>query len=98
MQGLRDNRDWQLLFTEYWLRSLRDEAVHERFVRHRRTVRVAVGEAVQRLGLETDIDPAPTAVLVLALNSGLSIEEFTEPGVVPAELLGTVLRAVIEPR
>lgn len=98
MQGLRDNRDWQLLFTEYWLRALRDEAVHERFVRHRRTARAAVAEAVQRLDLGTEIDPATTAVLVLALNSGLSIEEFTEPGVVPADLFGAVLQAVIAPR
>ena len=98
MRGLLDNRDWQLLFTEYWLRALRDESVRERFVEHRRAVRAAIAEAVRRLDLETDLDPATTAVLVLALNSGLSIEEFTEPGVVPADLFGTVLQAVTAQR
>ncbi|MEU4418293.1 TetR/AcrR family transcriptional regulator [Nocardia salmonicida] len=98
MQGLLDNRDWQLLFTEYWLRALRDEAVHERFVQHRRTVRAAVAEAIRRLELGAEVDPATTAVLVLALNSGLSIEEFTEPGVVPADLFGAVLQAVTAQR
>ncbi|MFC9660175.1 TetR/AcrR family transcriptional regulator [Nocardia sp. NPDC127606] len=98
MQGMLDNRDWQLLFTEYWLRALRDESVRERFVQHRRTVRAAIAAAVQRLDLGTEVDPATTAVLVLALNSGLSIEEFTEPGVVPPDLFGAVLQAVTAQR
>ncbi|WP_410876173.1 TetR/AcrR family transcriptional regulator [Nocardia sp. A7] len=93
-RGLLDNRDWQTLFTEYWLRAMRDETVRERFVEHRRAVRVAIEDAIRHLEIESDLDPAAMTVLVLALNSGMSIEEFTDPGIVPPDLFGTVLQAI----
>lgn len=35
------------------------------------------------------------AVLLLVLNNGLAIEEFTQPATVPRDLRGTVLQALV---
>lgn len=42
------NRDWQPLFLDYWQRALRDEAVRDSFVAHRRAIRQALTEAIER--------------------------------------------------
>lgn len=97
---LRGNRNWQLLFTEYWLRAMRDPKVHERFVLHRREFRASI-EALAAQVLQAQqgqtIEPSSVAVLVLALNNGLSIEEFSIPGSVPDEMFGEILRSVVQP-
>jgi AcrR family transcriptional regulator len=93
MTGLLENRDWQMLFAEYWLRAMRDPAVRVRFTEHRRSMRASIEDAVRRLDT-SDIDPATATVLILALNNGLSIEEFSDPGSVPHDLFGTVLAAI----
>ncbi len=98
MRELLDNRDWQLLFIEYWLRAMRDPLVRQRFVEHRRAVRTSIEDAVRRLDDQLVEDPKFAAVLLLALNNGLSIEEFTEPGIVPRDMFGTILDAVARPR
>jgi AcrR family transcriptional regulator len=94
MRELLDNQNWQILFTEYWLRAMRDPQVRQRFVEHRRAVRAAVEDAVRRLDQWSGVEPKYAAILLLALNSGLSIEEFTEPGTVPRDMLGSVIEAV----
>jgi AcrR family transcriptional regulator len=93
MTGLLENRDWQMLFAEYWLRAMRDPEVRLRFTEHRRSMRASIEDAVRRLDT-SGIDPATATVLILALNNGLSIEEFSDPGSVPHDLFGTVLAAV----
>jgi AcrR family transcriptional regulator len=93
MTGLLENRDWQMLFAEYWLRAMRDPEVRVRFTEHRRSMRASIEDAVRRLDT-SGIDPATATVLILALNNGLSIEEFSDPGSVPHDLFGTVLAAV----
>jgi len=93
MAGVLANRDWQMLFIEYWLRAMRDPDVRARFGEHRRAVRASIEDAFRRLDTSS-IDPATATVLVLALNNGLSIEEFSDPGSVPHDLFGTVLAAV----
>jgi AcrR family transcriptional regulator len=93
MAAVLANRDWQMLFTEYWLRAMRDPDVRVRFGEHRRAVRASIEDAFRRLDT-SGIDPATATVLVLALNNGLSIEEFSDPGSVPHDLFGTILAAV----
>ncbi|MBB5164712.1 TetR/AcrR family transcriptional regulator [Mycobacterium sp. AZCC_0083] len=93
MTGLLENRDWQMLFAEYWLRAMRDPEVRVRFTEHRRSMRASIEDAVGRLDT-SGIDPATATVLILALNNGLSIEEFSDPGSVPHDLFGTVLAAI----
>lgn len=97
MQEVLANRDWQLLFTEYWLRAMRDSQVREKFVEHRRAVRALIERTVDQLDLHPGLDSEAAAVLVLALNNGLAIEEFTDPGTVPHDLFGTVLQALAAP-
>lgn len=91
--GMIDGRDWQLLFVEYWLRAMRNPQVLHRFLEHRRAVRASIEEAVARLDVGS-VDPGYAAVLVLALNNGLAIEAFVDPGSVPREMLGGILEAV----
>jgi len=93
MTGLLENRDWQMLFAEYWLRAMRDPEVRVRFAEHRRSMRASIEDAFRRIDT-SGIDPATATVLVLALNNGLSIEEFSDPGSVPHDLFGTVLAAI----
>lgn len=94
-----DNRDWQLLFSEFWQRAVRDEAVRAQYVAHRRSVRAALSaELAQRaaaLGIELPV-PAETLVhVVIALSNGLAIEEIADPGVVPRDLMAQVLGALL---
>jgi len=98
MAELLDNRDWQMIFVEYWLRAMRDPDLRQRFVEHRRAVRAAIGDAVRHLAFESDVAPASITVLVLALSNGLSIEEFIDPGTVPPDLFGAVLDALTTTR
>ncbi|RJQ74485.1 TetR family transcriptional regulator [Pseudonocardiaceae bacterium YIM PH 21723] len=98
-EAMAAGRDWQLLFTDYWQRAMRDEAVRERFVAHRRRLRAAIAEQVQAM---VDRAEAPSAVAasslmftVLALSNGLAIEELMDPGSTPPELMGQVLSALV---
>lgn len=95
MREILANRDWQMLFLEYWLRAMRDAELLQRFVEHRRTLRQMIEDAVARLDIDENLDPKSTAVLLLALNNGLSIEELADPGSVPRDLFGSVLRASV---
>lgn len=98
MEQMRANRSWQLLFTEYWLRAVRDPAVHRRFLEHRRALRENIEAVIRERWSGVNSDPAELAMLVLALNNGLSIEEFSDPGSVPPDLFGHTLQALIGDR
>jgi AcrR family transcriptional regulator len=101
--AMAGNRDWQLLYLEYWLRALRDEPTRRRFVAYRRelvaSLTTAVADLLDAAGVA---DPAPARELVLlaiGLSNGLALEELPAPGTVPAGLLGDALAAyLVRPR
>ena len=41
-------REWQLVFLDFWGRAVRDDAVRARFLAHRRTVRQAIAERIEQ--------------------------------------------------
>lgn len=101
--AMAGNREWQLLFLEYWLRALRDEPTRRRFVEYRRELLTSLTSAVADLLGDAGItDPAPARELVLlaiGLSNGLALEELPAPGTVPAGLLGDALAAyLVRPR
>ncbi|GGG23341.1 TetR family transcriptional regulator [Rhodococcoides trifolii] len=92
------NREWQLLFMDYWARALRDPDVGARFADHRRQVRASITEAVQQAlssTVTTDVPAEWVTFVLLGLSNGLAIEELAEPGVVPVELIGEVLGRLV---
>jgi AcrR family transcriptional regulator len=100
--AMQTNRDWQLLFFEYWQRAMRHPPTRERFVAHRRELRTLLASEVQRLLDAAGIDTASSAesitLLILGMSNGLAIEELLDPGCVPPELFGDVLSAQLTPR
>jgi AcrR family transcriptional regulator len=100
-EAFGQDRDWQLLFLDYWRRAVRDEQVRHQFVQHRRALRASITTVIDAL----PYDPAQIGLtsdelvtLVLALFNGLAIERLTDPGTVPDDLLGKILTLPTPPR
>ncbi len=92
--ALSRERDWQLLFLDYWRRAARDERVRDRFLRHRRALRASIAEAVTQSGVPEGFSRDEVVTLILALSNGLAIERLTDPETVPDDLFGRLLAAV----
>ena len=88
-----EQREWQLVFLDFWRRALQDDAVRAQFVAHRRALRAAIADRVQQvLGptpAELTVDDIVT--VVLALSNGLAIEQYADPDAVSDDLFGRVL-------
>lgn len=99
MEALSTDRDWQLLFLEFWMRAVRDPAVGEQFSAYRNQFIDVVTAAVEEVteGAHADsIDARSVAVTVLALSNGFAIEYLADPGNVPDDLMGSVLARVMD--
>ena len=90
-----EQREWQLVYLDFWRRAVRDDDVRARFVAHRRFLRGAIAERVEQV-----LDGAPTpgdftiddvVTVVLALSNGLVIEQYVAPEFVSDGLFGRVL-------
>ncbi|MEV6563007.1 TetR/AcrR family transcriptional regulator [Nocardia sp. NPDC051756] len=93
--AMQQNREWQLLFTEFWLRAARDGQLRERWVKQRRDYYQQLtdlsDEALTRWGAGAAVSARTLMFTMLALNNGLAIEELADPGSVPDDTIGTVL-------
>lgn len=93
--AMQQSREWQLLFTEFWLRAARDPQLRERWVEQRRIYHQQLTElaevALASWGAGAVVPPRTLMLTVLALNNGLAIEELADPGAVPPDTIGTVL-------
>jgi AcrR family transcriptional regulator len=93
--AISTNRDWQLLFVEYWQRAMRDPATRERFVAHRRELHRLITEEVQHwldtANLQTTTTARSIMFALLGLSNGLAIEELLDPGAVPPNLIGELI-------
>jgi AcrR family transcriptional regulator len=94
-----DDRQWQLLFIEFWQRAMRDPAAREQFVTHRRELRASIARAIEERAAEASYKlPLPAkdlATIVIALSNGLAIEHLPDPEDVPARLFGDVLQLLV---
>jgi AcrR family transcriptional regulator len=94
-RALRNDRDWELLFLEFWQRAVREPAVGRQFAAHRARLRATIAEfiraAARRRGVRLAFSATHAATLVLALSNGMAIEEVACPGTVPPDLFNRVL-------
>lgn len=96
------DRQWQLLFLDYWARAVRDPAVRPGFVAHRRRLhdRLAdtIGALLSDAGVSTGLTKSQLATLVLALSNGVAIEGLVDPDGLPPDVVGAVFEALTDPR
>ena len=94
-EAFTEQRDWQLVFLDFWRRAIRDDDVRARFVAHRKVLRGAIADRVEEVlnGAQTPgsftVDDVVT--VVLALSNGLVIEQYVAPEFVSDGLFGRVL-------
>jgi AcrR family transcriptional regulator len=92
---ITEQREWQLVFLDFWLRAVRDDDVRALFLTHRRELRAAIAEAVVQI---IGPGPAPSefsvddvVTVVLALSNGLAVEQYIDADFVSTDLFGRVL-------
>ncbi|WP_149359555.1 TetR/AcrR family transcriptional regulator [Lolliginicoccus suaedae] len=93
--AMQQSREWQLLFTEFWLRAARDNELRERWANKRRDyhqqLTALAEDALSSWGSGSAVSARTLMLTMLALNNGLAIEELADSGSVPADTIGTVL-------
>lgn len=102
---LRDDREWLLLRTEFWLYAMRRPESRYKLAARQRVLREHVGEAVERqceaLGIPLPAPAEHLASVVVALCEGIASQHVADPQAVPAELLpatlDVLLRALARP-
>lgn len=94
-EAFTEQREWRLVFLDFWRRAVRDDEVRTRFIAHRRALRDAIAVSVEEfLGGESpvrDFTVDDVVTVVLALSNGLAIEQYVDPSAVSADLFGRVL-------
>jgi AcrR family transcriptional regulator len=98
---LKRGREWRLLLFEFVTYAARNPEFRARFAAGRQNFKAALASAladrVAAHHLQPAISPAQLAVLVTALVNGLAMDELTEPGGIPDDLLATALQALMDP-
>ena len=94
-EAFTEQREWRLVFLDFWRRAVRDDDVRARFIAHRRTVRDAIADSVRQiLGGDPpvgDFTVDDVVTVVLALSNGLAIEQYVDSSTVSGDLFGRVL-------
>ncbi|MGO8870723.1 MAG: TetR/AcrR family transcriptional regulator [Acidimicrobiales bacterium] len=90
-----EQREWRMVFLDFWRRAVRDDEVRARFIAHRRTLRDAIAASLEEfLGVTPsvgDFTVDDVVTVVLALSNGLAIEQYVDPSTVSAGLFGRIL-------
>lgn len=96
---LTSERDWHLLFIEFWARAVRDPELGRELAEQRRPMRTLIArfldEQAAQLELRLAIPSEHLAVIALALSNGLAIEYLADPDTVDPGLHGTALSLVL---
>ncbi|MGD0084763.1 MAG: TetR/AcrR family transcriptional regulator [Acidimicrobiales bacterium] len=94
-EAFTEQREWRLVFLDFWRRAVRDDDVRTRFIAHRRTMRDAIVDGVRQILGEDpplgDFTVDDVVTVVLALSNGLAIEQYIDPNAVSDDLFGRVL-------
>jgi AcrR family transcriptional regulator len=98
---LKRGREWRLLLFEFVTYAARNPKFRERFAAGRQEFKAALAsvltERIAAHRLQPVVPPEQLGVLVTALVNGLALDELTEPGGIPGDLLTTALLALIDP-
>jgi AcrR family transcriptional regulator len=99
--ALKRGREWRLLLFEFVTYAARNPQFRERFVAGRQKFKGALASALAERTAAHHIQPALSpeqlAALLTALVNGLALDEVTEPGAIPDDLLATALLVLIGP-
>lgn len=101
-RSFKESREWRLLLLEFVAYGARNPSFAERLKEHKRELRSAVAEILAHNLNRRATTPAlpidQLAMAVTALVNGLALEELSDPGAVPDELLGNVLALLLAER
>jgi AcrR family transcriptional regulator len=101
-RSLKESRDWRLLVLEFVAHAARTPSLAPRLRAQKRGLRTALAELLgQRLaerGAEPALSADQLALAATALANGLAVEELSDPGSVPDELLGNLLALLVAAR
>src|SRR4051812_12227792 len=101
--GLRDlltsQRDWQLLFIEFWAQAIRNDDLLRDFTEQRRRVRKLLGSIIDavadQLGISVPLASDQLAAIVLGLANGLAMEQIADPEELDESLLAEGVRLLL---
>jgi AcrR family transcriptional regulator len=94
---LKRGREWRLLLFEFVTYAARNPEFRERFAAGRQNFKAALADRIEAHRLQPVVPPEQLAVLVSALVNGLALDDLTEPGAIPENLLAAALLALIDP-
>lgn len=96
---LKRDREWPLLFYEFWSFGVRNARIQEEFAKRRQAVQEALAETLDRLAAELGFQlrfPAPMlATAIGATLNGLAFERAADPGAISDEVLGEFVAAIL---
>ena len=96
---LKRDRDWPLLFYEFWSFGVRNARIQGEFAKRRQAVQDALAETLDRLAAQLGFDlrfPAPMlATAISATLNGLAFERAADPGAISDEVLGEFVAAIL---
>ena len=84
-------REWQLMYIEFWTVAARNPELQQAFAEHRREARALIGTIIEKIAEERKMTlPAPRdqiAAIVLGLVNGIAMEQIADPDQLAPELL-----------
>jgi AcrR family transcriptional regulator len=96
---LERDRDWPLLFYEFWSFGVRNARIQEQFATRRAAVEEALAQTLERMALQLGFQlrfPAPVlAKAVGAALNGLAFERAADPGAIPDAVFAEFVVAVL---
>ena len=96
---LKRDRDWPLLFYEFWSFGVRSARIQGEFAKRRQAVQDALAETLDRLAAQLGFElrfPAPMlATAISATLNGLAFERAADPGAISDEVLGEFVAAIL---
>jgi AcrR family transcriptional regulator len=90
-RSLKESREWRLLLFEFVAHAARTPSLRPKLRAHKRRYRVGMAEVLEQRGAAGSIPGEQLALAATALANGLALEEASDPGAVPDELLGDLL-------
>lgn len=100
LRYLREQRDWFVLFVEFWGHAVGEPALRDRFASQYARLRLAIAEVIEasaeEMGIRLPLASEELGLAVNALGNGLLLDKLLEPDAVPDELFRRVLDLLFE--
>jgi AcrR family transcriptional regulator len=98
-RSLKESREWRLLLFEFVAHAARTPSLRPKLRAHKRRYRAAMAEVLEQRVAERraagSIPGEQLALVATAVANGLALEEASDPGAVPDELLGDLLALLL---